>query len=102
MYYLKTQYNGECIFCEAALRGTILRVYEHWIVIRNQFPYDKCFKNHRLLATKRHVTEALNQAEREELEHHILLVEDYNQCILNKKEDRSIPLHFHYHLVDIK
>jgi len=100
MHYLASQYKGNCIFCDKEL---LEKEYDYWIIIKNRFPYDKCFINHRLLAPKRHFERGIemNVAEEEELER-ILEEEDFNQCILNKKENRSIPLHFHYHLVTIK
>ena len=97
MDYLKNTYKGNCIFCDKEL---LEKEFEYWIIIKNKFPYDKVFCNHRLLATKRHVTEEINNKERKELKK-ILAEEEYNHCILNKKQYRSIPQHFHYHLVDL-
>ncbi len=100
MKYLDEQYDQSCIFCAKDL---IVREYKYWILVKNKFPYDKVFKNHNMLATRRHVEELYELTDEEHQELDRLFDEiPHNQAILNKRADRSIPRHFHLHLVTIK
>ena len=103
--YLETEYDGACIFCakKAHLPYTdVRRAAPDWIVVKNEFPYDKIFKNHVMIAPKRHICDSSELTEPERIQREILLRgEKYTMCILNKKDKRSIPQHLHYHLVTI-
>lgn len=100
MSYLENGFDGHCIFCAKDL---LIEEYEYWVLLKNKFPYDKCYKNHCLLATKRHISELyeLTEEEHKELDKLFDII-PHNQAILNKRSDRSIPRHFHWHLVTIK
>jgi len=98
--YLKNDYDYKCIFCS---RDMIIEEFNHWILLKNKFPYNKVFKNHCLLSPKAHIKEFKDLYKDEITELNELLEElDYDMCILNKKKKRSVPEHFHYHLVKIK
>lgn len=100
MDYLSNDYTGNCIFCAKEL---LVKEYKYWLLIKNRFPYDKVYTNHLLLAPKRHVAELYEITEAEHQELDKLFDEiPHNQVILNKRADRSIPRHFHFHLVTIK
>ena len=98
--YLKNEYDNVCIFCK---RDLLIEEFKYWVLVKNRFPYSNVFKNHRMLASKAHVTN-YNELEAEaKLELEELLAElDYDMCIINKKNKRSIPLHYHRHLVTLK
>jgi len=98
--YLEKGYDGACIFCK---RQKMVKEFDFWILTKNEFPYDEIAEKHTMLAPKRHIEEEneLNQQEREDLSQ-LLLELDYDMCILNKKKKRSIPEHYHLHLLKFK
>jgi diadenosine tetraphosphate (Ap4A) HIT family hydrolase len=92
--------NG-CRLCEAQT----LQDFSHWRVIPNMFPYDAVATKHTMLIPKRHVTEVeLNDAEKTELlelkasEHFV----GYNYLFESLHSTRSIPDHYHLHLLKVK
>lgn len=102
MKFLEDKYAGECIFCAKDL---LVKEFDLWILLKNRFPYDKIYegRTHYLLAPKRHVEELWELTQDEHAELDRLFDEiDHNQAILNKRKDRSIPRHFHLHLVTLK
>ena len=100
MRYLDAHYDGKCIFCA---RDMLVKEYEYWVLVKNRFPYDRVYKNHLMLATKRHVEELYELTEEEHAELDKLFDEiPHNQAILNRRADRSVPRHFHLHLVTIR
>lgn len=93
-------HTGICIFCAKDL---LIKEYKFWVLLQNKFPYNKWGNEHWLLAPKRHVEEEIYLLEDERIElYKILASLNYNMQILNKKEDRSVPHHFHYHLLTLK
>src|SRR6185369_7348001 len=92
--------NG-CRLCERKP----LKTFKYWRIIGNKFPFDRIAKVHHMIVPKRHVAEPqLRQAEVSEFRR---IKEDY----LNKKYEflieathlkKSIPEHFHIHLVIVK
>ncbi len=98
MEYLQNEYDGTCIFCA---RELFVKEYKYWLIVENRFPYNAVFSNHRMLAPKRHLKEDLNKEEMLELKF-ILKEEEYDYCVLNKRDRRSLPEHFHYHLLNMK
>lgn len=100
MEFLKNKYQGNCIFCAKDL---LVKEFDLWILLKNRFPYDRVYKNHYLLAPKRHVEELYQLTPEEHTELDKIFDEiPHNQVILNRRSDRSIPRHFHFHLVTIK
>jgi len=97
--YVTNKYDHHCIFCA---KDDLIKEYEHWILVENKYPYDAIFSTHNMLAPKAHVTERtkLYKDEIEELDE-LLQELDYDMCILNKKKRRSIPQHYHLHLVKL-
>src|SRR3989344_392957 len=55
--------NGACKLCEAPS----IKDFEHWRIIRNDFPYDLIARVHDMIVPKRHVQEGdLSEEEKEE------------------------------------
>lgn len=82
-----------------------LQQFTYWKILTNAFPYDKVFQTHHLLVPMRHVAEEeLNEAERAELQTiKNDYIGDHYQSILEQARDaKSIPGHFHLHLVVFK
>lgn len=100
MSFLQANYDGKCIFCA---RDLLVKEYKYWILVKNRFPYDRVYEKHCMLATKRHVEELYELTHDEHMELDTLFDEiEHNQVILNRRANRSIPRHFHVHLVTIK
>ena len=95
---MSAKFSEGCALCQAAS----LIEFDHWRVINNDFPYDLIAAEHHMLIPKRHCTEAeLDEFESKELidikNHERLLNYDYLIEAANRK--KSIPLHFHIHLI---
>lgn len=80
-----------------------IELYKFWKIIPNEFPYDKIAKRHDMIIPLRHAAE-LNDEERAEYEiikssyidiHYRYILEATNRT-------KSIPAHYHLHLIEIK
>lgn len=98
--------KGYCPLCDTAniVSGrTVVKKYNHWIMIENDFPYDKLAKVHRLLLSKRHIGKEkdLTMEEVSELIHikNYLLEKDDYEFMENNIRRKSIQGHFHIHLL---
>lgn len=75
--------------------------FEFWKIVENSFPYDKLAEKHTMLLPKRHVTEVdLTEDERTEL----LVIKSnslqaYEFVFESLPHKKSIPAHFHLHLI---
>lgn len=102
MEFLNKKFNKKCIFCH---RDLLVKDFDNFILVKNRFPYDRVYKNHWMLAPKRHIQEMYELNMEETAEMWKILESDeleYNQIIINKRGDRSILNHFHIHIVSIK
>jgi diadenosine tetraphosphate (Ap4A) HIT family hydrolase len=82
-----------------------LREFQHWRIIENMFPYDKVAGVHHMILPKRHVLEPdLSEEEIAELrnikEEHF--PKNYDFIIEAMPKMKSIPQHFHIHLIVVK
>lgn len=94
--------SGACFMCGKEL--TIIKDYEYWALVENQFPYDAVASTHHMLVPRRHVAtgEELTSKEGDELEEIMDGFKDsgYYDCILlNFPAAQSHPTHFHFHLL---
>ena len=91
-----------CRLCEFE---TTIKEFDNWVLMKNKFPYDRYFTKSDMLVPKRHVTEGqLNDMELAELariKRDVLYI-DYDSVMEHFPSSRSIPEHFHYHLIQIK
>lgn len=91
--------NG-CVLCTAP----IIADFSYWKIIPNKFPYDLLAKEHHMLIPKRHsVEKELSNDEYQEL----LLIKErhfgkYDYTIEATNKAKSIPEHFHLHLIVAK
>ena len=93
-----------CDLCNKS-KSESKKEFRYWRIIKAKFPWDRIAKTQDLIIPKRHVTEEkLNQKEQRELlsikpgyinQKYELIVEATNKM-------KSIPKHFHLHLVVIK
>ena len=76
--------------------------FEYWRIIENKFPYDRIAKIHHMILPKRHVVESdLSDEEIQELKDikEKDLHKDYDFMIEATHRMKSIPAHFHLHLI---
>jgi diadenosine tetraphosphate (Ap4A) HIT family hydrolase len=86
-----------CALCEKEA----IETFTHWRVVPNSFPYDMIAQTHHMLVPVRHVKEfELTDDEREEL---LQLkrgyVQKYHFILEATEQSKSIPQHFHLHLI---
>ena len=88
-----------CIICEREP----LECYKYWKVIENHFPYDRIASLHNMLVPMRHVTEEeLTKEEYQELQIKKNHTDQYHYIIEAANHSKSIPQHFHLHLIVAK
>lgn len=90
-----------CPICKAEP----IKSFQLWKIINNDFPYNLIAKTHHMLVPLRHVDESgLSEDERKELidikNYHVH--QFYEFIIESTKKKKSIPAHFHLHLLTIK
>ncbi len=78
--------------------------FKFWKIILNRFPYDRIADHHTMLVPIRHITEKeLSEEEYREL---VSIKEsqlnEYRYIIEATPITKSIPLHLHFHLVNLK
>lgn len=96
--YLQSEKSDVCPLCEKAA----IKSFIYWKVTENNFPYDKIAKTHHMLVPLRHVAE--EQLSLEELvELKKIKAEfvspDYDWMLEATNKNKSIPGHFHLHLI---
>jgi diadenosine tetraphosphate (Ap4A) HIT family hydrolase len=99
--YAKNNKDDGCALCLKAS----LRDFNYWRIVKNDFPYDKIAEIHDILIPIRHAREGdLNEQELQELmkikESHVN--EAYEYMIEATAKNKSIPNHFHLHLIVAK
>jgi len=97
----KLHSGGGCALCHKEA----LRSFKKWKILDNDFPYDLITSEHHMLVPIRHVTELeLDSDELKELSEikTKLFEEHYDFVMEASTKNKSIPSHFHLHLVVIK
>ena len=92
---------GSCVLCAKEPRHE----FTYWKIIENAFPYDAVASRHDMIIPKRHAIEVeLTNEEKEEFERikHESPIQDYQFIMEANHWAKSIPPHFHLHLVIIK
>lgn len=89
--------EAPCPLCAAEA----IKTFTYWKIIPNRFPYDRIAREHDMIVPLRHVTEdKLSEKERTEL---TAVKRDYLQrydyFIEATSKTKSIPEHFHIHLL---
>jgi len=88
--------------CPLCSEKEVICEFTHWKLVRNLYPYDKVAEIHDMIVPKHHVTEEeLTGDEEHELFElkHTFLNENYILLIEALKNSKSIPAHFHLHLI---
>lgn len=98
--YQKTPKFPTCYICTAKA----IKTYQNWKVIENEFSYDEVATKNDMIVPMRHTIEE-NLTE-EELREFTKIKEDindkYDMILENTHKQKSIPGHFHLHLLQIK
>jgi len=93
-------FTDTCVLCDRAP----LHEFTWWKIIENAFPYDRIASTHHMLMPKRHTLESeLTPDEKSELERIKESGLDAYQFIIEPTRAlKSIPSHFHLHLIVCK
>ena len=96
--YLGAPVVGGCDLC----RKPALQSFTYWKITENRFPYDLIAETHHMLLPIRHVTE--EQFTPEEITELLMIkrstvAEEYEWIIEASPKKKSIPSHFHLHLI---
>ena len=91
--------------CNLCKKVSFIKEFKHWRIIENKFPYDRIAKVNHMIIPKRHITEKkLNNLEKKEFE--IIksgyVAKKYEFLIECTNKRKSIPGHFHIHLIIVK
>jgi len=79
-----------------------IKDFKYWRIVKNKFPYDLIAEKHDMLVPKRHVDEvSLNEDEISELREikREYIDSEYSYIIEAMSKNKSIPAHFHIHLI---
>lgn len=82
-----------------------LKTFDHWTIIKNKFPYDRIAAVHHMIVSNRHVTEP--KLSRDEIRELLKIKKGYINdryefMIEQTQKIKSIPEHFHLHLIIAK
>ena len=85
-------------------KETIIREFEHWLIIKKRFPYDTMARTNDMLVSKRPLVSHYNGTEAEQAEYHKILqriAEEgfYDALIENFPKVKSVKKYAHTHLV---
>jgi diadenosine tetraphosphate (Ap4A) HIT family hydrolase len=97
--YLSTHPQGDV--CDLCGKEPI-EEFEGWKIVLNSFPYDQIAETHHMLALLRHATEEeLTETELVELKtiKATYVNDNYDWIIEATTKNKSIPAHFHLHLI---
>jgi diadenosine tetraphosphate (Ap4A) HIT family hydrolase len=77
------------------------QIFRHWKVVVNEFPYDLIAESHDMIIPVRHVTE--KEITTEEWQEYQTIkadfIQQYDYIIEATNKTKSIPEHFHLHLI---
>lgn len=94
--------DGGCRLCNDP---ESIEEYAHWRLMPNKFPYDRLFAKSDMLVIRRHADEyGLTDEERAELLSLKagVLADRYDSLLDHLPRQKSIPHHYHVHLISFK
>lgn len=104
-HHLKALKHADDHTCPLCSKEPI-ELYVHWKLIRNDFPYNKIAEKHLMLVPLRHVVEAdftsEEIAELRTIKHDILTSPDFDMVIEVDELYKTIPSHFHLHVIKLR
>lgn len=82
-----------------------VKEFTHWVIIKNDFPYDLLTTTHHLLIPKRTCAD-FEQMNKKEFAEFIKIrkeiANDYDCIMENFPRNRSVHTHVHFHLLEFK
>lgn len=92
--------NEKCVLCSKSA----IEAFTYWKVISNDFPYDFIAKTHMMIVPLRHIKEEfLTEEEKSEFQKiKENYIQEYDYIIEATYKAKSIPEHFHLHLIICK
>ena len=95
--------NG-CGLCKKN-KNELIKEFKYWKIVKNRFPWDRIAKTSHMVIPKRHVSgEKLTKIEKRELEiiKFKYIEKEYELLAEATTRKKSIPGHFHVHLLILK
>lgn len=96
--------QNQCGLCKKE-QEKLLKEFKYWRILDNLFPWDRIAKVNHLLVPKKHIVEKhLTESARKELEFikSTYVNDNYELMAEATHKKKSIPEHFHMHLIVIK
>ncbi len=90
-----------CVLC----KKIALKEFKYWKIVHNRFSWDRIAKIHHMIIPKRHIVyEQLNTKEKKEFESikSKYIDKKYELIAEMTAKEKSIPEHFHVHLIIMK
>jgi hypothetical protein len=109
--YMKTaeerSNSGEKVDHFLKWKDNLIKEFDSWVIVTNEFPYDAVASTSHMLATKREVEfdwDLLTKEERDEYEliRKTYLAEHYDAIWENLPRGSTVAHHFHVHLIVLK
>jgi len=102
----KKELNGDPSLLESFNfdHETVLREFEHWVIIENRFPYDRMARTNDMLVSKRPLNSRYDGTDEEQSEYETimkLLAEEnfYDAYMENFPRIKSVKKYVHIHLI---
>jgi hypothetical protein len=90
---------GVCALC----RVEAIQTFTYWKLIPNEFPYDKIAKRHDMIVPLRHTADISDDERAELLQLRSSYIDEHYRYIMEAtNRTKSIPAHYHLHLIEIK
>lgn len=93
--------------CFLNYKDSLVKEFNHWVIIENEFPYDAIASVSHMIITKREIAldwQLLSKEEKEELNEikETYLKQKYDVFWENFPSVQTVPQHFHIHLIVLK
>ena len=97
-YLREIEGSTECVLCAKES----LKQFTHWRIVQNRFPYDLIAETHHMLIPNRHVVEddlTVEELVEIKLIKQGIINETYDWMLEPTHKNKSMPAHFHLHLL---
>ena len=103
--YKSHMQEGENPF--ARLKSSPIKEFDHWLIVKNEFPYDMFAKVHHMLVLKNDTPFSWQKLSDEEMREFTELKDgyianNYDMIIENLPSAQTVPGEFHLHLIVLK
>jgi hypothetical protein len=99
--------KGEIVNPFLNWRDHVVKEFNHWVIVTNEFPYDRVAEVSHMIATKREIAfdwHLLNEEEKFEFEtiKSTYLAEHYDALWENLPKGSTVSHHFHLHVIVLR